>query len=194
MKKGSLTGRFSVVLQLGLATLIAAAASSGCGDAESERKAEALELEEVAAYWAVRGKDREQNNYIHPVVRFRIKNTGPQEAGYVQAMAVFKREMLPDEPWGNDFLYSISETPLAPGTRSEILTMRSDTNFVSKDEPERMFQSEKWEKVSVSVFLRVGPSSWKPVLSLEVPRQIGAPGLEKFLEPEEATEPAPPAP
>ena len=188
MKKASLTGRFSVVVLLGLATLLA---SSGCGDAESERKAEALELEEVAAYWAVRGKDQEENNYIHPVVRFRVKNTGTEEAGYIQAMAVFKREMLPDEPWGNDFLYSISETPLVPGTRSEILTMRSDTNFVSKDEPERMFQSEKWEKVSVSVFLRVGPSSWKQVLSLEVPKQIGAPGLEKFLEPEAESQPAP---
>jgi hypothetical protein len=188
-----LTGRFSAVVGLVLATLVAGA-SSGCGDAESEAKAEALELEDVSAYWAVRGKDREQNNYIHPVVRFRIKNTGAEEAGYIQAMAVFKRELLPDEPWGNDFLYSISETPLAAGTRSEILTMRSDTNFVSKDAPERMFQSEKWEKVSVSVFLRVGPSSWKPVLSLEVPKQIGAPGLEKFLEPEAETGPTPSVP
>jgi len=192
MKKGSLPGRFSAVVRLGLASLLAAA-SSRC-DAESEAKADALELEDVSAYWAVRGKDREQNNYIHPVVRFRIKNAGAEEAGYIQAMAVFKREMLPDEPWGNDFLYSISETPLAPGTRSEILTMRSDTNFVSKDAPERMFQSEKWEEVSVSVFLRVGPSSWKPVLSLKVPKQIGAPGLEKFLEPEGESEPTPSVP
>ncbi len=192
MKKGSLTGGFSAALRPGLASLLIAA-SFGCGEAESEAKAQALELEEVAAYWAVRGKDREENNYIHPVVRFRIKNTGAREVGYIQAMAVFKREMLPDEPWGNDFLYSISEKPLAPGTRSEILTLRSDTNFVSKDAPERMFQSAKWEKVTVSVFLRVGPSSWKPVLSLEVPKQIGAPGLEKFLEPAPETEPAPAA-
>ena len=142
MKKGSLTGGFSAALRPGLASLLIAA-SFGCGEAESEAKAQALELEEVAAYWAVRGKDREENNYIHPVVRFRIKNTGAREVGYIQAMAVFKREMLPDEPWGNDFLYSISEKPLAPGTRSEILTLRSDTNFVSKDAPERMFQSDK---------------------------------------------------
>jgi len=122
-------------------------------------------------------------------VRFRIKNTGKEDAGYIQAMAVFKREAFPDEPWGNDFLYSVSAAPLAPGAASDLVTMRSDTNFVSKDAPERMFQNEKWEKVSVSVFLRVGPSSWKPVLSLDLPSQIGAPGLEKFLEP--GTDPPP---
>jgi hypothetical protein len=54
-----------------------------------------------------------------------------------------------------------------------------------------MFQNEKWEKISVSVFLRVGPSSWKPKLSLEVPKQIGAPGLERFLEPEAETDATP---
>jgi hypothetical protein len=174
--------------------LLLGAASSGCGEDESEAKANSLELEDVSAYWAVRGQDREQNNYIHPVIRFRIKNNGTEEAGYIQAMAVFKRETFPDEPWGNDFLYSISETPLAPGGRSDVLTMRSDTNFVSKDAPEQMFQNEKWEKISVSVFLRVGPSSWKPALSLEVPKQIGAPGLEKFLEPETEGAPTPPSP
>jgi hypothetical protein len=190
MKKGSLTGRFFPLLLTSLVPLLAAV-SSGFGGAASDAKADALELEDVAAYWAVRGKDREQNNYIHPVVRFRIKNTGTEEAGYIQAMAVFKREAFPDEPWGNDFLYSISETPIAAGSRSDEVTMRSDTNFVSKDEPEQMFQSEKWEKISVSVFLRVGPSSWRPALSLEVPKQIGAPGLQKFLEPEATNEPAP---
>jgi hypothetical protein len=183
MKKRSSTGRPSPVLVAGLASLVAL---SACGDAESEGKVSALELEDVSAYWAVRGKDREQNNYIHPVVRFRIKNPGNEEVGYIQAMAVFKREKLPDEPWGNDFLYSISDEPIAPGATSDVLTMRSDTNFVSRDAPERMFQNEKWEEISVSVFLRVGPSSWKPVLSLDVPKQIGAPGIEKFLEPEPA--------
>ncbi len=142
MKKASLKAASVALFGAALSVM------SGCGDSESQRKADAFELEDVAAYWAVRGKDREQNNYIHPVVRFRIKNSGTEEAGYIQAMAVFKRETFPDEPWGNDFLYSISDTPLAPDGRSEILTMRSDTNFVSKDAPEQMFQNEKWEKIS----------------------------------------------
>jgi hypothetical protein len=39
----------------------------------------------------------EQNNPIHPVVRL-IKNSGTEEAGYIQAMAVFKREPFPMTP------------------------------------------------------------------------------------------------
>jgi hypothetical protein len=183
MKKGSF-------VRAGLFSLIAAGLSA-CGDAGSEAKVSALELEDVAAYWAVRGKDRDENNYIHPVVRFRIKNTGATEVGYIQSMAVFKMEAFPDEPWGNDFLYSISETPLAPGSRSDVLTMRSDTNFVSKDAPEQMFQNEKWEEISVSVFLRAGPSAWKPVLALQVPSRLAprgreVPGAESALSPEAA--------
>jgi hypothetical protein len=191
MKKASLTaGRVAVTF----AALSVLLATGGCSDSEAEAKADSLELEDVAAYWAVRGKDREQNNYIHPVVRFRVKNGGSTEAGYIQAMAVFKRDTFPDEPWGNDFLYSISSGPIPPGARSEVLTMRSDTNFVSKDAPERMFQNAKWERITVDVFLRVGPSSWRPALSLEVPKQIGAPGVEKFIDPEEETKLAPEPP
>jgi hypothetical protein len=175
-------------------TIAAAAAlallPSGCDEPESNAKAQALQVEEVAAYWAVRGKDREGTNYIHPVVRFRIKNGFPEEVSYVQAMAVFKRETFPDEPWGSDYLYSISERPIPSGGASEFLTLRSDTNFVSKDSPETMFQNEKWEQVLVEIFLRVGPSSWTKALAMEVPKRIGAPGLEKFLGP--AVEPSPP--
>jgi hypothetical protein len=176
-----------------LTGLFAAILFPGCQDAEADAKADALELEEVSAYWAVRGRDREGNNFIHPVIRFRIRNTGAVEAGYIQAMAVFKRETFPDEPWGNDFLYSIAETPIRPGGASDLLTLRSDTNFISKDQPEHMFQNEKWEEVSVSVFLRVGPSTWKPAISLPVPKQIGAPGVDRFLESEAENEVRPPS-
>ena len=175
-------------------TIAGAAAAAlllpACEEAASNAKVRALQVEDVSAYWAVRGKDREQNNYIHPVVRFRIKNSFPEGVSYIQAMAVFKRASFPDEPWGSDFLHSISDKPIPSGGATEFLTLRSDTNFVSKDSPEEMFQNEKWEQVLVEIFLRVGPSTWTPVLDMEVPKHIGAPGLEKFLEP--AVEPSSP--
>lgn len=173
--------------QVLLLTVVAAVLSTlvvGCGDADSEAKVDALEVKDVAAYWAVRGKDREGNNFIHPVVRFQIVNRGTAPVGYIQAMAVFKREKFPDEPWGNDFLYSVSDEPIPAGGTSDVLTMRADTNFISKDAPEQMFQNDKWEDVDVSVFLRIGPSSWKPVVELQVPKKIGAPGVEKFTDSE----------
>ena len=158
--------------------------SIACTDAESELLLEGLRLEDVASYWAVRGKDEEGNNYIHPVVRFRVINGAEQEVGYIQALAVFKREPLLEEPWGNAFTYSISEEPLKPGAASDVITLRSDKNVISKDAPEQMFLNEKWEEVVVQVFVRVGPSSWRSLDERRVPRQIGAPGLEKFLNPD----------
>ena len=162
-----------------------------CSDAKSEKILRALVLEDVAAYWAIQGQDDEKNNYIHPVIRFRVVNGSDQDLDYVQVMAVFKRENLPDEPWGNAFTYSISEEPIPPGDSSEPITLRSDTSFISKDSPQQMFLNEKWEEVEVEIFLRVGPSSWQILETRQVPKHFGAPGLEKFLEPAENAETPP---
>ena len=159
-----------------------------CSEQKTEQQLASLEVMDVAAYWAVRGKDREGNNYIHPVIRFKVKNGNGEEVSHIQAMAVFEREGLPDEPWGNAFLYSIAEAPIAAGASSDTLTMRCDSNFISKDSPEQMFENAKWEDVAIKLFLRVGPSSWRPALETGVPRQIGAPGVEKFIAPEDPSE------
>jgi len=168
--------------------LFALAALSSCTDAESEKILDALTLEDVTAYWAVQGQDREQNNYIQPVIRFRVVNSTEEALDYVQAMAVFRRENLPGEPWGNAFTYSISEEPIPPGETSDLITLRSDASFVSKDTPGQMFQNEKWEEVEAEVFLRVGASGWRSLDLREVPKRIGAPGVEKFLESAEEPE------
>ncbi len=172
-----------VVPLLGMLTL-------SCGGQESEEAVQALEAREVAAYWAVIGQDAEENHHIRPVVRFRVVNGWDRDVGYVQAMAVFRRESFPDESWGSDFIYSISEEALVPGGQSGILTFRSDSKYISKDAPEQMFENEQWEQVFVEVFLRVGPSTWQPLFKEEVPRRIGAPGLEKFLDPDPPVAPA----
>ncbi len=163
------------------ACLVSLSACSG----SSEEQVAALEIEDLAAYWAVKGQDVEQNNYIHPVIRFRVVNQGSLPVGYVQAMAVFKRELFPEEAWGNAFSYSISEEPIEPGESTDFITMRSDSNFISKDAPDQMFLNEKWEQINVEVFLRVGPSNWRLAQGLPIPKQIGAPGLDKFLNPED---------
>ena len=144
-----------------LCVLLAGLLSVSCSDAEAEKSLQSLELSDVNAYWAVQGRDQEQNNYIQPVVRFRVVNGSERDVGYVQAMAVFKRESLPEEPWGNAFTYSISEEPLVPGAESDLITLRSDTSFVSKDSPEQMFRNDAWEEIEVQVFLRVGHSTWR---------------------------------
>ncbi len=171
-----------VLCQFLVGVLLVSAVS--CTDAESEALLASLRLEDFTSYWAVIGKNEEGDNFIHPVVRFRVANGAEQEVGYIQAMAVFKRELLPDEPWGNAFTYSVSDEPIKPGEASDLITLRSDKNVISKDAPAQMFVNEKWEEVTVEIFVRVGPSSWQSLGQMEVPKKIGAPGLEKFLSPD----------
>lgn len=168
--------------------LAVALAASSCSDSASEETLASLTLDDVAAYWAIQGQDDEKNNFIQPIIRFRVVNGAQRDLDYVQAMAVFTRENFPGEPWGNAFTYSISEEPIPPGESSDIIVMRSDTSFISKDSPEQMFRNEKWEDVEVEVFLKVGPSRWEGLDVRRVPKQIGAPGLEKFLQPVEDSE------
>ena len=158
-----------------------------CGEPESEQAVLALVATDVTTYWAVIGQDTEQNHYIRPVVRFRVVNRWDKDVGYIQAMAVFRRESFPDESWGSDFIYSISEKALVPGGQSDLLTLRSDSKYISKDAPEQMFQNEEWEQIIVEIFVRVGSSTWIPLFKEEILQRIGAPGLEKFLDPDSST-------
>jgi hypothetical protein len=170
--------RFSVGAVAALAMSLGA-----CGVGE-QRAVEALGVEELVGYWSVQGK-RGDNFYIHPVVRFQIRNNGESDVDYIQTMAVFRLEGSPDSAWGNAFEYSISGDPLPPGELSRMVTLRCDSTFYSKDEPRVMLENEHWEQVFAEIFLRVGSSKWKSVAKMEIPRRLGAPGVEKFLEPTE---------
>ena len=153
-------------------------------NAGDKKAVETLEIEEVEAYWSVWGK-KGDNNYIVPVVRFKIRNGGESAVDYVQTMAVFRRESRPEEPWGNAFEYALAGDPVPPGGLSREITLKCDSTFFSKDPPHKMLENEQWQQVEVEVIVRVGSSPWKTVVKMEVPRRIGAAGLEKFLEPEE---------
>jgi hypothetical protein len=151
----------------------------------ADRKAvESLEIEDVEAYWSVWGK-KDDNNYINPVVRFKVRNGGESSVDYVQATAVFRRESNPNESWGNAFEYALAGDPISPGGLSREITLKCDSTFFSKDPPRKMLENEHWQQVNVEVFLRVGSSPWKTVTKMEIPRRLGAKGLEKFLEPQE---------
>ncbi len=165
-----------------LFALFAVSFLSACSDLSKEEAAKGLQAAEVVSYWTVRGKF-EDDTYIRPIVRFRIRNEGPKAVDYIQTMAVFRRMSAPDEHWGSAFEFSLSGDPVAPGGESRVITLRSDSYYFSKVAPKRMFDNEGWEQVTVEVFLKIGPSSWRPVAKVEVPQRIGAPGVEKFLVP-----------
>ncbi|MFQ5790729.1 MAG: hypothetical protein ACE5JI_09665 [Acidobacteriota bacterium] len=169
-------------LHLWLVCWASVAALAGCSDTRSEEDVQGLEVTDVVAYWSVRGKAGESYQ-IYPVARFRVRNGNQRDVNYMQAMAVFRRPSAPEESWGSAYLYSITEGPLAPGELSPVLTLRCDSNYISKDPPQKMLENPEWEHVWVELFLKAGSSAWRPAHKMEVPKRLGAPGVEKFLRP-----------
>ena len=165
------------------AAVVAGFGSAGCTDADANETAGQMELSDLVAYWAVRGQDSEGNNYIFPSVRFRLENASAEPVEYVQIMSVFRRESAPEEAWGTGYLHSVNEGPLAPAQASPEHILRADSNYLSQGSPERMFENPLWEDVEVEVFVRVGASSWVSRGRTTALRRLGAPGVEKYLEP-----------
>ncbi len=165
------------------AAVAAGFGSAGCNDADANETAGQMELSDLVAYWAVRGQDSEGNNYIFPSVRFRLENASAEPVEYVQVMSVFRRESAPEEAWGTGYLHSVNDGPLAPAEASPEHILRADSNYLSQGSPQRMFENPLWEDVEVEVFVRVGASSWVSRGRTIALRRLGAPGVEKYLEP-----------
>ncbi len=177
--------RRSFVSGLALSAALGAAAfgTVACTDQAANAVAARLELTDLVAYWAVRGRDSEGNNYIRPTVRFRVRNTNAEPVEYIQVMSVFRRESAPEEAWGTGYIHSVHEAPLAPEEESPEHTLRADSNYLSQGSPERMFENALWEDVEVELFVRVGASSWVTRGKTVALRRLGPPGVEKYLEP-----------
>jgi hypothetical protein len=146
--------RSSLALLAVIAVLVLVGA---CTSIASNEKVEALELAEVSGYWAVRGKVGERN-YIHPVVRFRVRNTSSDEVDHVQAMAIFRQTSEPEIVWTSVYKYSIAGKPLSPGETSPLVFLAADTHYYSTDPSEQMLGSEDWIPVTAEIFLKVGGS------------------------------------
>ncbi len=153
-------------------SLALAVAVAGCARHDPARELELLGLE---TYWIV-DSPRQGQNYIAPVVRFRLKNVSSQPLGSVQARAKFPAADQ-EETWG-----SIQEQvctwrrPLEPG-KDTLVTVRSAGRYQSPADPEDILRSPGFKDPRVEVFVRIGASEWALVAQASVERRIGAPGL-----------------
>lgn len=151
-----------------LATLAAAACRA------PDPKA-ALEVRDVEAYFVL-DAPRDDNQYLAPAVRFRVRNKGATPAGAIQANAVFRRVGEENQTWGADWLQvAPSRKPLAPG-QATLVVMKSDGRYYSTGIPQTMFSHQLFRDVNVDIFLRMGASAWTKMAQARVERRIGARG------------------
>ena len=118
-------------------------------------------------------------NYIAPVVRFRLKNVSSEPLGSVQARARFPAPGQ-EEPWGSiQEQVSTWRRPLGAGQET-LVTVRSAGRYHAQADPEDMLRSPGFRDPKVEVFVRIGASEWALLAQADVERRIGAPGLSRL--------------
>ena len=134
-----------------------------------------LELFGVETYWIV-DSPRQGQNYIAPVVRFRLKNVSDKPLRSVQARAKFPAADQ-EEAWGSiQEQVSTWRRPIDPG-KDTLVTVRSAGRYQSPAAPEDILRSPAFKDPRVEVFVRIGASEWALLAQASVERRIGAPGL-----------------
>jgi len=134
--------------------------------------AKELELSGLETYWIVDSPQQGQN-YIAPVVRFRLKNVSDATIGSIQARARFPAADQ-EEPWGSiQEQVSTWRHPLEPGQETQV-TVRSAGRYHSPADPEDILRSPGFKDPRVEVFVRIGASDWALLGQGTVERRIGA--------------------
>ena len=150
-----------------------AVAAFGC---RSHDPAAELQLGALQTYWIVDSPQQGQN-YIAPVVRFRLKNVSQQPLSAVQARARFPASDQKDDVWGSiQEQVSTWRRPILPG-KDTLVTVRSAGRYHSTADPEDILRSPAFKDPRVEVYVRIGASSWALVAQGSVERRIGAPDL-----------------
>jgi hypothetical protein len=140
-----------------------------------------LEVFDIETYWIV-DAPRDDQNFIAPAIRFRLRNTSSAPLSSVQARARFPGT-AEDEPWGSiQEQVSYWREPLEPG-EDRLVTVRSVGRYQAAAEPEDMFRSPGFQDPRAEVFIRIGNSRWAKLAEAAVERRIGAPGVQDLVAP-----------
>ena len=159
-----------------VALLVGAGVSCSRHDPATE-----LEVLDIETYWVV-DSPRDEENYIAPAIRFRLRNKGREVLSSVQARARFPGT-AEDEPWGSiQQEVSSWREPLAPGDE-RLVIVRSVGRYHAPAEPEEILRSPAFEDPQAEVFVRIGNSNWARLAEAAVERRIGAPGVEDLVGP-----------
>jgi hypothetical protein len=160
-----------------LATL-SLAAVVGC---RSHDPAAELQLRDLTTYWIVDSPQQGQN-YIAPVVRFRLTNLSKQPLSSVQARARFPGPNQEDV-WGSiQEQVSTWRSPIPPG-EGRLVTVRSAGRYHSTADPPDILRSPAFKDPVVEVWVKIGASSWVMLAQGKVERRIGAPDMQPLGSP-----------
>ena len=139
-----------------------------------------LEITDVETYWAVDTAAGERI-YIAPVVRFTVRNKGPEELRTVQASANFRRKGEEELEWGGAFEDVTPTGKPLPRGGSRLVVLKSDGRYYSSGDPHAFFEHAQFKDARAQVWLRVGNSRWSLFGEPDIDRRIGSRTVEGLL-------------
>lgn len=158
--------------------VVAAALSASLPGCRVPHPPDVLRVSDIETHWAIDSAEGTQQ-YIAPVVRFRVTNVGPEPLTSIQATATFRRRGEEGVTWGSDFrTVATRQEPLGPGRHADVV-MKSDARYYSTGQAETMFAHKDFKDAKVEFFLRIRSSAWSPFGARDVERRIGARGVQE---------------
>jgi hypothetical protein len=161
-----LTGLAARLAAVGLVALTAAS----CGS--STEAVASLEPIDVVTGWFDDGIIAGGQNKLVPSVSLKLRNKGDEPLRSIQINAIFKR-VGEEQMWGEYFGWAITrEKPLAPGTPTSPLVMRSTLGYTGDQPRMQMLQNSQFVDAKVEIFLKQGSRVWAKLAEYPIDRQL----------------------
>jgi hypothetical protein len=130
-----------------------------------------LEPLDVITGWYDAGLVEGGLNKLVPSVTLKLRNKSDQPVRSIQINAVFRR-VGEAEMWGEHFGWAIQREPLAPGTATADLVLRSGLGYTGEQPRLQMLQNREFVDAKVEIFLRQGSRVWAKLAEFPIERQL----------------------
>ncbi|MGH9199960.1 MAG: hypothetical protein ACRD2A_01840 [Vicinamibacterales bacterium] len=158
-----LFGRLVRVLSLAPVLFLA-----GCGP--SIDPITVVEPVDVVTGWYDEGIVDGKNKLV-PSVTLKFRNKSQTPVSSIQVNAIFRR-VGEQEMWGEHFGWAVAREPLAPGSETKVLVMRSALGYTGEQPRMQMLQNREFIDAKVDIFLRTGSRAWSKLGEYPIQRQL----------------------
>jgi hypothetical protein len=130
-----------------------------------------LEPLDVVTGWYDAGLVEGNMNKLVPSVSLKLRNKSGDPVRSIQINAVFRR-VGEAEMWGEHFGWAIQREPLAPGSQTKELVLRSGLGYTGEQPRMQMLKNSEFVDAKVEIFLRQGSRVWAKLAEFPIERQL----------------------
>ncbi|MGQ0732413.1 MAG: hypothetical protein ACT4QD_02025 [Acidobacteriota bacterium] len=130
-----------------------------------------LEPVEVTTGWFDAGIVEGGMNKLVPSISLKFRNKSTDPIRSVQVNAVFRR-VNEAEAWGEHYGWAVERDPLAPGSATEEIVLRSELGYTGEEPRMQMLQNREFVDAKVEIFLKQGSRVWAKLAEFPINRHL----------------------